>query len=62
MSASIQQEVINGLQQLSFEEQQIVLNLVISLRNIGRGEGASDLSTNADYMEGYGENTSTGHS
>lgn len=81
MSASIQQQVLEGLQQLSSEEQQVVLDLVVSLRNqhsqssktpqsfldvageyVGRGEGASDLSTNPEYMKGYGENASTGHS
>ncbi len=83
MSASIQQQVLDGLQQLSFEDQQIVLNLIVSLQNkhaqshnaetprsfldvagkyIGRGEGASDLSTNSKYMKGYGEDASTGHS
>ncbi|MGG6270189.1 hypothetical protein ACQ4M3_34910 [Leptolyngbya sp. AN03gr2] len=81
MSAQIQQQVLDGLQQLSSEDQQTVLNLVISLQNkhpqssetpqsfldvageyVGRGEGASDLSTNPEYMEGYGENASTGHS
>ncbi|MBD1822585.1 hypothetical protein H6F51_08755 [Cyanobacteria bacterium FACHB-DQ100] len=84
MSASVQQQVLDGLQRLSSEEQQLVLDLVISLQNkhaqsselletpqsfldvageyIGRGEGASDLSTNPEYMEEYGENASTGHS
>lgn len=84
MSASIQQQVLDGLRYLSSEDQQTVLNLVISLQNkrsqssslsetpqsfldvaresVGRGEGASDLSTNPEYMKGYGENASTGHS
>lgn len=84
MSAQIQQQVLDGLQRLSSEEQQIVLNLVVSLQNkhsqssslsetpqsfldvageyVGRGEGESDLSTNPEYMEGYGENASTSHS
>ncbi|MBW4443940.1 MAG: hypothetical protein KME10_22480 [Plectolyngbya sp. WJT66-NPBG17] len=29
---------------------------------IGRGEGASDLSTNPDYMKGYGEDETAGDS
>ena len=84
MSVSIQQQVLDGLQQLSSGDQQVVLNLVVSLQNkhfqssklseapqsfldvageyVGRGEGASDLSTNPEYMKGYGENASTGHS
>ncbi|MBE9011976.1 hypothetical protein IQ250_17395 [Pseudanabaenaceae cyanobacterium LEGE 13415] len=81
MSTSIQQQVLDGLQQLSSDDQQTVLNLVVSLQNklpqssetsrsfldvageyVGRGEGASDLSTNPEYMKGYGENTATGHS
>lgn len=81
MSTSIQKQVLDGLQQLSSEDQQTVLNLVVSLQNklsqssetprsflnvageyVGRGEGVSDLSTNPEYMKGYGENASTGHS
>lgn len=76
MSVQIKQQVLDGLQQLSSEDQQSVLNLVISLQNkqsqpsnlsespqsfletakafIGRAEGPGDLSTNPDYMQGYG--------